>query len=225
MRVAVTLCRPNLILYLAIIIFGGAAAHNNDYWATGGSTGVAYFGTGTAATVSSTVTNCRAVAVQNGQLYFSTGSGTTRGVYKVGTGMPVASGTTSTNVISMGSAASPFGFAFNAAGTICYVADDLTTAAGGIYKFTFNGTNWVQAYILGTGVANIGARGLCVDFSGSNPVIYATTAEATANRLIKITDAGASSTATTLATAATNTIFRGLAFAPTILVLRPSLAA
>jgi hypothetical protein len=53
-----------------------------------------------------------------------------------------------------------------------------------------------------------------VDWSGSNPLIYATTAEGSANRLVKITDTGSASTATTLATASPNTIFRGVAFAP-----------
>jgi hypothetical protein len=55
---------------------------------------------------------------------------------------------------------------------------------------------------------------LTVDFSGANPIVYATTVEANANRLVRITDAGVGSTATLLATASTNTVFRGVAFAP-----------
>jgi hypothetical protein len=51
------------------------------------------------------------------------------------------------------------------------------------------------------GITNIGARGVAVDFSGAHPVIYATTAEASTNRLVSITDTGAASTVTTLATA------------------------
>ena len=61
------------------------------------------------------------------------------------------------------------------------------------------------------GITNIGARGVAVDFSGAHPVIYATTAEASANRLVSITDTGAASTVTTLATAGVNQIFRGVA--------------
>jgi hypothetical protein len=107
--------------------------------------------------------------------------------------------------------------------TIAYVADDTTSSAGGIQRWDFNGTSWSLTYTLGTGAANIGARGLAVDFSGLTPVIYATTAEATANRLIAITDTGAASLATTLATASANEIFRGLEFTPVI--PEPSVAA
>jgi hypothetical protein len=64
------------------------------------------------------------------------------------------------------------------------------------------------------GITNIGARGVAVDFSGAYPVIYATTAEATTNRLVSITDTGAMATVTTLATAGFNQLFRGLSLAP-----------
>ena len=61
---------------------------------------------------------------------------------------------------------------------------------------------------------NSGARAVVADFSGASPMVYATTDEASANRLVAINDVGAASTPTTLATAKANTIFRGLAFAP-----------
>ena len=91
----------------------GAAGNGTDYWASGGNTGIAYFGTGTAATVSTTLTNTRALSVQNGQLYFSTASGATRGVYAVGTGTPTATGTTATNIVLTSATSSPYGFMFN----------------------------------------------------------------------------------------------------------------
>ena len=55
-----------------------------------------------------------------------------------------------------------------------------------------------------------------MDWSGSTPVVYATTSEAvtTQNRLIKINDTGAGSPATTLAAAGASRAFRGVAFAP-----------
>ena len=53
-----------------------------------------------------------------------------------------------------------------------------------------------------------------MDFSGAHPVIYATTAESSANRLVAIIDTGAASPANTLATAGVNQIFRGVAFTP-----------
>ena len=53
-----------------------------------------------------------------------------------------------------------------------------------------------------------------MDFSGAQPVIYATTAENGANRLVSITDTGVASAAITLATAGVNQILRGVTFTP-----------
>jgi hypothetical protein len=55
---------------------------------------------------------------------------------------------------------------------------------------------------------------LAVDFGGTEPTIFATTAESAATRLISVTDTGAAAVATTLATAGTNMRFRGLEFVP-----------
>ncbi|MBL7942933.1 MAG: putative metal-binding motif-containing protein, partial [Flavobacteriales bacterium] len=197
-------------------IRGAASNGTSNYWASGANTGIAYFGDGTPVTVTTTTTNNRSLSIQNGQLYYSTGSGSNRGVYKVGNGTPVTSGTTSTVFVNAGGSASPYQFAFNSNTTVCYIADDRAVASGGgIQKWVFSAGTWSLSYTLGTGAGStVGARGLIVDFSGANPVIYATTAEASLNRLIKITDTGAGSSASTLATATANTIFRGLSFAP-----------
>jgi hypothetical protein len=53
-----------------------------------------------------------------------------------------------------------------------------------------------------------------VDFSGANPVLFATTTEASANRLVTLTDTGASSTFSVLSTALANTAYRGVDFTP-----------
>ncbi|MDX2281208.1 MAG: choice-of-anchor I family protein, partial [Saprospiraceae bacterium] len=202
-----------------------ASDGSNNYWAHGANDGTNYFGTASAAaTLQSSKTNTRFTLVQNGNLYMSSGStaGTpnTTGIFQVGSGLPVTSGQSLTTVINttIGTSPSPFQFIFNSTGTICYVADDRSISnGGGIQKWTFNGSAWSLTYTLATGSGStVGARGVVADFSGANPIVYATTAESALNRLIKITDTGASSgaTATTLATAGTNTIFRGLAFAP-----------
>jgi len=122
-------------------------------------------------------------------------------------------------------------FDMNRAGTIAYGADQTY----GIIKFTNLAGIWTQApyYFsttnLGTTAqakADQGCFGICVDFSGTNPVIYATTMEfgVTAvgnpnmNRLIQIVDNGNPGTnlvAVTLATAGTtNENFRGIDFTP-----------
>ena len=116
---------------------------------------------GTPALVSSTVTNTRAISVQNGQLYFSTGSGTC-GIYAVGTGLPIITGQTSVNLINTGTSttSSPYAFAFNSTSDICYISDDRTSApVGGVQKWTKSGSIWSLSYTLSVGAA-IGARDL-----------------------------------------------------------------
>jgi hypothetical protein len=192
----------------------GGITSGDDYWASGtsgtaGTNGVQYFGNGTPVQVSSTVTNIRVVNIYNNQLYFSTGSGTI-GIWKVGTGTPTTTGQTSTNIIATGTGSSPYAFAFNTASNICYIADDRTSASGGVQKWTESGGTWTLAYTLSVG-SGAGARGLTVDWSGANPVIYATT---TGNKVVTITDTGIGSAFTDLASAAANTALRGIAFAP-----------
>ncbi len=64
------------------------------------------------------------------------------------------------------------------------------------------------------GLTNAGARGLAVDFSGTRPVLYATTAESATNRLVTLVDAGPASPVITLVTAGPNQLYRGVAFTP-----------
>ena len=211
-------------------IRGVATDGSNNFWASGGNDGTDYFGTASAASnVQNVKTNNRGMGLFNGKLYFSTqsaaGTQTNLGVYQVGTGLPVTSGQTIASIINTGTGSQPSGFFFNAAGTMCYIADQRTIVnGGGIQKWNFDGSTWTLAYTLATGAGStVGAFGVAVDFTGGNPVIYATTTEGSANRVIKITDTGAGSAATTLATATTNTIFRGVALAPAIAC--PSISA
>jgi hypothetical protein len=127
-------------------------------------------------------------------------------------------------------------FDMNPEGTIAYGADQSL----GISKFINNGGGWVQApyYFnttnLGTTKQTSGNQGvfsLCVDFSGPNPVIYATTMEngyptvnskaghQNQNRIIKVVDTGVDPgtnlVAQTLAIASTtNEFFGGIDFTP-----------
>jgi len=127
-------------------------------------------------------------------------------------------------------------FDMNPEGTIAYGADE----AYGIVKFTNNAGVWVQApyFFNATNLgtlsqisANQGCFGICVDFSSTNPVIYATTMEngypvvnaaaghQNQNRLISIVDTGAAPgtnvVAQTLAIATTtNEFFGGIDFTP-----------
>ncbi|MFM7153451.1 MAG: choice-of-anchor I family protein, partial [Bacteroidota bacterium] len=131
-------------------------------------------------------------------------------------GLPLTSGQTVANIINTGTGSQPASFIFNSTGDVCYIADGRAIASGGgIQKWTLSGGVWSLAYTLGTGAGStVGAFGVAVDFSASTPIIYATTTETTANRLIRIDDTGAGSAAVVLATAGANTIYRGVAMAP-----------
>jgi len=181
-----------------------------NYWGAGASAGTFYFGNGDTNIVQSTVVNTATIQALGGNLYFST-SKTTPGIWKI-PGMPTVPASAAA-FISTGAKASPYGFAFNSNFTTAYIADDTVKGLGGVQRWNFNGSTWAMSYAF-SGLTNIGARGLAVDFSGANPVIYATTAEDVGSRLVAITDTNALASVTTLATAGVNQIFRGLTWAP-----------
>jgi hypothetical protein len=194
-------------------IRSGTSDGNGNYWAAGANSGVVYLGSGTPAAVSTTSANNRVLQDIGGNLYFSSGSGT-HGIYSI-SGAPTTTGNTANNIVNTGSASSPYDFAFNSAGNLLYIADSdaftNSTTIGGVEKWQFNGTAWVFQYSLSLGTN--GAVGLAVDFSGANPVIYATSASG--QSLFDIVDTGSSSTGTLLDSAGANEAFRGLDFAPT----------
>lgn len=141
-------------------------------------------------------------------------------------GLPT--GTASTTLLfPVGTAASPTDFAISPDGNTVYLADDRAVngnVGGGIQRWDFDQVQWTLSYTLGTGSnSTVGARGLAVDFTqftgdgatGSGAVIYATTAEPSANRLISIADSGAGLAAAVLATAGPNQLLRGVRFGPT----------
>jgi hypothetical protein len=166
--------------------------------------------------------NLRVANIFNGSLYFSS-SASTPGVGIHGfTGIPTSTATSSQLFTSTGG--SPVDFAISPSGTFAYVADDRSAASGGgIQRWNFNGSSWSLAYTLAPGTtANDGVRQIAVDFNSPTPLIYGTTTESSANRLVEVADGGAGSAFSLLATAGANTAFRGVDFAPTA-VPEPSL--
>jgi hypothetical protein len=129
-------------------------------------------------------------------------------------------------VINAGAGASTYGFVMfdtnnDSTLDLAYLADDRTAAGGGLQKWTFNGSAWSNSWALlvnasnslsataGTGFA--GLRGLTGSFSSGTATLFATTTETSNNRLISIVDAGSTpTTATGLASAGTNNVFRGV---------------
>lgn len=211
--------------YSAGNIRGGISDGIGNFWSAGSNQGTNYFGNvSTPTTVQSVTVNTRAIQTFSNNMYLSTGSGTP-GIYQIGSGMPVVSGQTLTPVIVTAGTgtgtASPYAFYFNATQTVCYVADDRTPANGGGIQKWVNSGSWTLAYTINTGAA--GARGIVASFTGTTPVLFFTTAEATANKVCIVNDLGAGSTPTAIVTASANTIFRGIALAPTCAV--PSVTA
>jgi hypothetical protein len=192
-------------------IRSGTTDGRGNYWGAGANSannGTFYFGGGPASTIQTNVANSIVIQDLGGNLYFSTAK-ITPGIWKI-PGTPVVP---ATSALFLGTSGSPYAFAFNPNFTNAYVADDTLTGKGGVQRWDYNGSAWTMSYAF-AGITNIGAHGVAVDFSGAHPVIYATTAEASTNRLVSITDTGAAATVTTLATAGGDQVFRGVALTP-----------
>jgi len=216
------------------------------------NTGGAWYFNGSAFTqVSSTATgqptNLRVVDIFNNQLYATSAASTGYGIciWAIGSGLPTASGQTSTLLFNstITGTGSPYGFTMFSTGSqgagvldLAYIADDRTTAGGGLQKWTLSGTTWSNSWSLfvsasgtstlqsGTGVGFAGLRGLAGTYdSVLGATLYATTTETTNNRLISILDTGTAtpSTYTTLQSAGSNFVFRGVDLSP-VAVPEPS---
>jgi hypothetical protein len=214
------------IAYNQSNIRSAASVDGSAFWASGagagGSGGVWYtlLGPESDATVqiSTSVTNTRNVKIFGGQLYVSSMSGSFRGVNKVGEGLPTTGGQTITLLPGFdpnsNSPQSVYDYFF-ANDTTLYVADDRAAAnGGGIQKWTYDGQKWVLTYTLNAAPGGP-VRGLTgyVDSQG-RAVLFATTTESSANRIVTVTDTGPGAAFTTLATAASNTVLRGIVYLP-----------
>ena len=197
------------------------STNGTDLWMDASVNGIRYttLGSTTSTQLSTTVTNLRQANIFNGQLYVSSQSGAFR-LSTVGTGTPTTSGQTTTNLPGYPTATtSPYGFFFadlnaGVAGVdTVYVADDNGAGAtGGIQKYSLVGGVWTAN---GSIASTSGLRGITGTVNGSNVTLYITNP----STLLTVTDttgynATIAGTLTTVATAGTNTAFRGVAFAP-----------
>ena len=147
------------------------------------------------------------------------------GVNSVGTGTPTAAGTNLTRLPGFTDGNSPSSVGFvgidrdnNGAIDQLYVADDRTVTGGGVQRWRFTGTTWMLEGTISTGTGT-GARFVTAYAAGNGAMVLVTTAEAfgVQPRVLLLTDTGgATSTVTSklLATAGTNTTYRGIALAP-----------
>lgn len=161
--------------------------------------------------------NYRWPGIFNGQLYSSSGSATAPaviGVNQIGTGLPTASGQSTTNLagVDSSSTGNPYSYLLLSEGgsgiDTAYVADNSTTA--GIQKYSLIAGTWTAE----GNIALAGVTGLTGSLSGGVVSLFVTTPSS----LVEVKDpAGTGAltgSPTTLATAPTNEAFRGVAFAP-----------
>lgn len=199
-----------------------------DVWAAGNSSptgtgGVwhATVGVGGTTQVSSTVNDVRVVQVVGKQLFVSSGAAPFR-LATVGDGTPTDAGNTTTNLpgITTSQLTSPHSYFFTDLDDVisfgftgldtAYVADDNLNV---VKKFTFNGTDWIED----GSIALTNVRGLTGIANGANVTLYATNGTS----LQKLTDTSGydgtmNGSFTTIASAASNTAFRGIDFAPAV---------
>lgn len=212
--------------YNANNIRGAVSVDGSAFWTTGTATttgGVRYsiLGGTTSTQLNAALSNTRWAGIYNGQLYCSSASGVFQGVSMVGTGLPTTSGQTVTLLPGFPTATGPqsYDFRFADGGNTLYVGDDRTVATGGgVQKWTFNGGTWSLAYTLNAGLGTIGARGVDIvaTLRGINTLVATTS---NGGGLFTVIDTGAASSFTSVATATTNTVFRGVRVLPALVAV------
>jgi hypothetical protein len=207
-------------------IIRSAVTDGKQIWAAGGNGGVltTTLGSGTVTTVAGDATNISSLTVQGDQL-FASGILANR-LSKVGTGTPKTA-TTLTDLTGLPDNLLTYGYALldltsaDYSGTgldTLYVANS-SERGGTVDKYRFDGTTWTSA-----GYVDVeGATGLVADVEGGTVSLAVTTP----TQLLTLSDAAGSSATfdptdtEVLATAPANTEFRGVALAPTGLLVTP----
>jgi hypothetical protein len=201
--------------------------NGGTFYSEGSNTGlVRSDNTGASTVVSTTVSNLRTVQSSGNDVFFGTGSGATRGVYMVAGGA-TGSALTATNIVNLGATASPYDFEIQRDGSgtpiSALVVDDEITAAGGLWFATgWTGTTFGAPVNIMTATAMstaLGGTGLGIrQMAVIGTDVYATTIESNANKIVKLSFANGFASgltsASVVATAGTNTVFRGVEVVP-----------
>jgi hypothetical protein len=196
---------------------GAFSTNGTDLWVAGGTGGVRYttIGSSTSTQLSTTASNLRGVHVFNGQLYVSANTGEIR-VATVGEGTPKTSGHTISNLPGFPISGSPHQFFFADLSEELPGVDTVYVAweGAGITKYSLAGEVWEAKGTVGTTSDNY--RGLTGVVNEAGITLFATRK---AGELVSIVDTSGyggdlSGNVTLLASAGTNTAFRGVALAP-----------
>src|SRR6185437_272788 len=203
-----------------------ASTDGSSLWLTGSKGGLVHATLGATAStsVSSSKANLLEIPIFDGQLHVSTNFDTSFRIGAVGTGLPTDSGESIASLPGLPTTTGrPNAFFLTHLDSdpevpgvnTLYIADD---QAGAIQKYTFDGSTWTATGAL----AATGVSGLTGTVDGSHVILYGTAGGGTSaggGSLYTFTDQSGyggvlAGTATTIATAATNEAFRGIAFTP-----------
>ncbi len=227
--------------------YGGSAKMNprgavtdgaGHFWSCGNSDGTAYYDATASKppVIFNAVPDSREVRIINGVLYASLNGpdgvflGVPSGIFSFvdssGDAVPLPeSSRTHLNLVvpAQNPRTRIAGFDINPEGTIAYTADTVAgiqkyVKADGQWKFACNFS--IPQNIPAAENHETGCFAVTADFTGANPVIYATTTEGyngcvNSNRVVQIVDTGASAKVMTIAQAGSdNEAYRGIAFTP-----------
>ncbi|HEY1698067.1 MAG TPA: hypothetical protein VGG39_38165 [Polyangiaceae bacterium] len=207
---------------------GAATVDGTAYWmfgdGSGSSDGISYQAAsgGVAVFVSTGVPTVRVGSIFGGRVYGASATGSVRGVFTMPDPLPMAA---ETGAVLAGfpttPGPSPYAFVALALGgadaDTIYLCDDRSSGnGGGIERWKLASGTWALSATLNDSMTS-GCRGLSASFDGTDVTVVVTTTETTGNHLLAFVDtpAGlATISATKLADAPANTVFRGVAFAP-----------
>ncbi|HMI85398.1 MAG TPA: hypothetical protein VK550_14985 [Polyangiaceae bacterium] len=206
-----------------------ASVDGASFWVGGSSSGVWYLPLGGSrpTQIVTTPSNVRLVALFGDQLYGCSGAFPLTGVFSIGYGKPTSGAQSVAAFDGMPrSGTSPYAFALfdrkqgPAGPDTLYLADDRSPEidgnGGGIQKWTWNGSTWSRVATftaVGSGTASF--RGVAGFASSTGITLVGSTAETSANRLVVFVDDGSPGpVGLVVATAPSNTIFRGVALSP-----------
>jgi hypothetical protein len=206
-------------------IRAAASLDGTSFYAVGGNSTVRYLPLGNAGPTTSISTgsqvNFRSVSVYGGNLYVTTAASPNFGISQVGAGLPTTSGAAVRLLPGFSTVSgSPYAMFFAdlspavAGPDVVYVVDD--SPAGGIQKWSLVGSTWKLNGTIGGSTTAL-LRGLAGMATGTSVSLVASSS----NALYSVADAAGYNAAPSVATLPqpfakppTNTVFRGVAFAP-----------
>jgi hypothetical protein len=186
--------------------------NGNRFWISTEDRGVVFLGTFGATQsgvqLNSVRTNLRGIGIYNGQLYADSGSIPVRGPSTVGTGLP----TTFDQPVTLlpgfptDNTRTPFNFQFESPTRVW--ESNSVTGFRGVQDWNLSGGTWSLGAGTPVTIAAPTNVNVTVGMDGANPAIFASTGT-TIEKMARPAP-GVAGTFSVIATAATNTIFRGL---------------